>query len=52
MYPEEWLPRVPCGAVFAMSTLKDQMYSPFQIAVHNREEHLEKQVDGVYQHRQ
>jgi len=25
---------------------------PFQIAVHNREEDLQKEIDGVYQHRQ
>ena len=29
-----------------------KLNSPFQITVHNREEHLEEQVDGVYQHRQ
>jgi hypothetical protein len=28
------------------------MHSPFQIAVHNSEEDLEEEVDGVYQHRQ
>ena len=26
--------------------------SPFEITVHNREEHLEEEVDGVDQHRQ
>jgi hypothetical protein len=26
--------------------------SPFQIAIHNSEEDLEEQVDGIYQHRQ
>lgn len=26
--------------------------SPFQIAVHDGEEYLQEQVDGVYQHRQ
>jgi hypothetical protein len=30
----------------------DRMHSPFQIAVHDGEEHLEEEVDGVYQHRQ
>jgi hypothetical protein len=25
---------------------------PFKIAVHNREENLEEEIDGVYQHRQ
>jgi len=28
------------------------MHSPFQIAVHNGEEDLQEQVDGVNQHRQ
>lgn len=28
------------------------LHSPFQIAVHNREEDLKEQVDGIYQHRQ
>jgi hypothetical protein len=27
-------------------------YAPFEIAVHDGEEDLEEQVDGVYQHRQ
>lgn len=27
-------------------------FVPFQVAVHNREEDLEEEVDGVYQHRQ
>jgi hypothetical protein len=31
---------------------RDRMYSPLQIAVHDGEEHLEEEVDGVYQHRQ
>jgi hypothetical protein len=25
---------------------------PFQVAVHDGEKHLQKQVDGVYEHRQ
>ena len=28
------------------------LYSPFKIAVHDSEEDLEEEVDGVYQHRQ
>lgn len=29
-----------------------EYHSPFQVAVHDGEEDLEKQVDGIYQHRQ
>jgi hypothetical protein len=25
---------------------------PLEVAVHNGEEHLEKEVDGIYQHRE
>jgi hypothetical protein len=38
------------GAICAMP--RPSVCSPFQIAVHNREEDLKEQVDGVYQHRQ
>lgn len=34
------------------STDRKQGNSPFQIAVHDGEEHLEEEVDGVDQHRQ
>jgi hypothetical protein len=35
-----------------MLGLVGSCYSPFQVTVHDGEEHLEEEVDGVYQHRQ
>lgn len=33
-------------------TVSSAEHSPFQVTVHNGEEHLQEEVDGVYQHRQ
>jgi hypothetical protein len=44
--------RVACGAAATMLALLEVDCLPFQVAVHNREEHLEEKVDGIYQHRQ
>ena len=41
-----------CEAVSSRDAWRAGRHSPFQIAVHNGEEDLQEQVDGVYQHRQ
>lgn len=40
------------GSERDLSGLIREQDIPFQIAVHNGKEHLEKEVDGVYQYRQ
>lgn len=33
-----------------LGAVESRNHIPFEIAVHNREEDLEEQVDGIYQH--
>ena len=47
------LAQVQRGATFIVwSRPAKRKYLPFQIAVHDRKEHLKEEVDGIYQHRQ
>jgi hypothetical protein len=44
--------RDTCAIAIAESTARIGENSPFQVAVHNRKEDLQEQVDGINQYRQ